>query len=75
VNRVLVEGGSMVAGEFLREGLVDRLHLFVAPKAIGRGKDLFEGLGGVPIERALRLSIEGTRRAGEDLEIRLVRRG
>jgi len=73
VNRVLVEGGSTVAGGFLREGLVDRLHLFLAPKAIGRGKGLFESLGSIPLERALRFSIEETRRAGEDLEIRLVR--
>lgn len=35
ITRVLVEGGAMLATAFLREGLVDRLHLFTAPLLIG----------------------------------------
>jgi diaminohydroxyphosphoribosylaminopyrimidine deaminase/5-amino-6-(5-phosphoribosylamino)uracil reductase len=35
ITRVLVEGGAVVATAFLREHLVDRLHLFEAPLLIG----------------------------------------
>jgi diaminohydroxyphosphoribosylaminopyrimidine deaminase/5-amino-6-(5-phosphoribosylamino)uracil reductase len=35
ITRVLVEGGAALATAFLREGLVDRLHLFTAPLLIG----------------------------------------
>jgi len=34
---LLVEGGGAVHGSFIREGLADRLALFIAPKLIGGG--------------------------------------
>lgn len=37
IRSVLVEGGSRVIASFLREHLVDRLSLFVAPVLIGEG--------------------------------------
>ena len=43
---VLCEGGPRVATSLLREGLADRLALFVAPSLIGReGTDAFGSLG------------------------------
>jgi diaminohydroxyphosphoribosylaminopyrimidine deaminase/5-amino-6-(5-phosphoribosylamino)uracil reductase len=74
VNRVLVEGGGMVAGSFLRSRLVDRVHLFVTPMALGEGTGAFAGLGALPLERGERLRFEGFERVGRDLEIRLGRR-
>jgi diaminohydroxyphosphoribosylaminopyrimidine deaminase/5-amino-6-(5-phosphoribosylamino)uracil reductase len=73
-NRVLVEGGPRVAGAFLVAGLADRLHLFVAPKALGEGLAAFRGIGALPLSRALFFEIEETACLGEDLEIRLRRR-
>lgn len=35
VRTLLVEGGSTVAWSFLREGLVDRFHLYLAPAVLG----------------------------------------
>jgi diaminohydroxyphosphoribosylaminopyrimidine deaminase/5-amino-6-(5-phosphoribosylamino)uracil reductase len=35
VRSVLVEGGSEIHGSFLKEGLVDELSLFIAPKIFG----------------------------------------
>jgi len=35
VTSLLVEGGAEVSRAFLAEGLVDRLHLFLAPKVVG----------------------------------------
>jgi diaminohydroxyphosphoribosylaminopyrimidine deaminase/5-amino-6-(5-phosphoribosylamino)uracil reductase len=74
VNRLLVEGGGLTAGSFLRERLADRVHLFVAPRAIGEGADAFAGLGALPLARAAELRIEEVSRVGEDLEIVLTRR-
>ena len=34
-NEVLVEAGATLAGAFLRQGLVDELLLYVAPKLLG----------------------------------------
>jgi riboflavin-specific deaminase-like protein len=37
-RRVLVEGGGMTVSRFLRAGVVDRLHVTVAPLLIGSGR-------------------------------------
>ncbi len=47
VASVLVEGGPTVVRAFLREGLVDRLHLYVAPRLLGVGLSLWEALEGL----------------------------
>ena len=38
LRRILVEGGGVTVSRFLREGLLDRLHLTVAPLLIGSGR-------------------------------------
>jgi diaminohydroxyphosphoribosylaminopyrimidine deaminase / 5-amino-6-(5-phosphoribosylamino)uracil reductase len=43
VQSLLLEGGPRLAAAFLREGLVDKLLLFVAPKLSGAGPGLFDG--------------------------------
>lgn len=43
---VLVEGGASIASQFLRESLVDRLLVFLAPKLIGAdGRPMLDALG------------------------------
>ncbi len=74
VNRLLVEGGGLTAGAFLRERLADRVHLFLAPRALGEGADAFAGLGALPLARAAGFRVDGVARVGEDLEIVLTRR-
>lgn len=44
VTGVLIEGGATTAGHFLRQGLADRLELFVAPKLLGSGPAWLNGL-------------------------------
>lgn len=70
VKGLLVEGGAVTAGSFLRAGLVDRLELFMAPKLLGDGPSWLHGLelgalGDAPMAR-----IRETRRVGSDLWIR-----
>jgi diaminohydroxyphosphoribosylaminopyrimidine deaminase / 5-amino-6-(5-phosphoribosylamino)uracil reductase len=43
VQSLLLEGGPRIAAAFLREGLLDKLLVFVAPKLAGAGPTLFEG--------------------------------
>lgn len=64
---VLVEGGSVVAGHLLAEGLVDRLYLTVAPLMLGSGGlPAFAGVPDIPIAEAKRWRLAGRRALGDD---------
>ena len=45
ITSLLVEGGQQLSSALLREGLVDRLQLFIAPKLLGGGTKSVFGLG------------------------------
>lgn len=45
ITSVLVEGGQYLSTALLKEGLVDRLQLFIAPKLLGGGTKSVMGLG------------------------------
>lgn len=58
MTNVLVEGGAKVLGSFFDAGLVDEIHVFVAPKIIG-GTNAPSPLGGIGVNHvadALQLS-------------------
>jgi diaminohydroxyphosphoribosylaminopyrimidine deaminase/5-amino-6-(5-phosphoribosylamino)uracil reductase len=68
---LLVEGGGETARRFLDAGLVDRVHLFYAPKLLG-GSDAVGMLGGASPERisdALELGDLEVERVGPDLYV------
>ncbi len=69
VNRLLVEGGGDTAGSFVAAGLVDRFHLFVAPKALGEGVGILRGLPGRSLRGAKRFRLAGVTRRGGDVRI------
>jgi diaminohydroxyphosphoribosylaminopyrimidine deaminase / 5-amino-6-(5-phosphoribosylamino)uracil reductase len=65
---VLLEGGSRLAGEALRRGLIDKYLLFVAPKLVGgEGPGLFAGQGVELMADAFRLRDMTVRRLGDDI--------
>ena len=35
IRKILVEGGAHVVGSFLKNGLVDQMHIYIAPKIMG----------------------------------------
>jgi len=41
---VRIGGGPSTIRQYLREGLIDELHIAIAPILLGRGESLFEGL-------------------------------
>ena len=45
---VRLGGGASTVQQYLRAGLVDMLHLVIAPVLLGRGERLFEGLDDLP---------------------------
>ena len=62
VQSLLLEGGSRLATSFLRQGLIDKLLVFVAPVLGGAGPTLFGELEEpVPLQRL------ESRRVGEDV--------
>lgn len=69
MDSLMVEGGGELASSFLKEGLVDKVMLFIAPKVVGgrESKTAVEGEGVEGIEDALRLKKVSVRRVGEDI--------
>ncbi len=67
VTSVLCEGGGTLAGSLLREKLVDKLHLFIAPKILGAGKDAFGNMGIRAIGDAIPLRDREMEMIGDDL--------
>ncbi|BBL82301.1 bifunctional diaminohydroxyphosphoribosylaminopyrimidine deaminase/5-amino-6-(5-phosphoribosylamino)uracil reductase RibD [Thermus thermophilus] len=67
VDGVLLEGGPRLAGAFLERGLVDKLALFLAPRILGEGRGLAEGLRVERVAEALRLRLARREWLGEDL--------
>jgi diaminohydroxyphosphoribosylaminopyrimidine deaminase/5-amino-6-(5-phosphoribosylamino)uracil reductase len=68
---VLVEGGSAVHGSFFAEGLVDKVHAYVAPRLIG-GRDAPGAIGGSGVEgllQAVQLRDLDATRLGADILI------
>ena len=64
---VLIEGGSEVAASALREGLVHRLAVFIAPKLLGGGIRAVNGLGVSRVADALPLEEIEVERFEDDI--------
>ncbi|WP_295983967.1 bifunctional diaminohydroxyphosphoribosylaminopyrimidine deaminase/5-amino-6-(5-phosphoribosylamino)uracil reductase RibD [uncultured Variovorax sp.] len=73
VNELHVEAGHKLNGSLLREGLVDELLIYLAPKLIGDGLEIASGMhtGGALTELtgALPLEFRGFEQIGPDLRI------
>ncbi|MGE5225440.1 MAG: bifunctional diaminohydroxyphosphoribosylaminopyrimidine deaminase/5-amino-6-(5-phosphoribosylamino)uracil reductase RibD [Planctomycetaceae bacterium] len=71
VQGALVEGGATLAWSFVREDLVDRVVLYLAPKLLGgdRGHGVLDGAGFAPVGAARGLEFERVERIGPDLKV------
>lgn len=70
ITSLLVEGGSEVNGSFLREGLMDKLLLFLSPKLLGgQALEMFGGRGVEKLEDAYQIDHIKVKKVGEDLLI------
>lgn len=69
INELHVEAGHKLNGSLLREGLVDELLVYLAPKLIGQGCDM-ASLGPLTeLSQALPLVFQSTSMLGPDLRI------
>ena len=73
IDSLLLEGGGNLNFSFLREGLVDEVYAFVAPKVVGgaEAKTPVEGRGVDRMADALRFRLRGVERVGEDVLLKL----
>ncbi len=68
LTRVLVEGGSRIAGALIRHGLIDRVTWFRAPMILGGdGVPAIAGFGVGSLDDSPRLRLVRSRRVGPDL--------
>jgi diaminohydroxyphosphoribosylaminopyrimidine deaminase/5-amino-6-(5-phosphoribosylamino)uracil reductase len=74
-RRVLLEGGPTLAGAYLREGLVDEVVGYVAPKLLGAGKPALATAGIVTIAEAIDLELIDVKQVGPDLRITALPKG
>ncbi|MBT8401451.1 MAG: bifunctional diaminohydroxyphosphoribosylaminopyrimidine deaminase/5-amino-6-(5-phosphoribosylamino)uracil reductase RibD [Rhodothermia bacterium] len=64
---VLVEAGPALGSALIRERLVDRLHLFVAPKIMGNGIASFRDLGISQLDEAITFAQSKWEPVGDDM--------
>ncbi len=69
ITGILVEGGAVTMGHFIRAGLHDRLELFQAPKVLGDGPSWIEGLTFDSLEKAPQWHLDQVRLLGRDVWI------
>jgi diaminohydroxyphosphoribosylaminopyrimidine deaminase/5-amino-6-(5-phosphoribosylamino)uracil reductase len=67
ITSVLVEGGSQLFSNFLKEKLVDELHFFIAPKIIGDGLRTFSVLHTEKMDDAINFQIKSIEKIGSDI--------
>jgi len=67
IASVMIEGGAELSGNAIKEGIVDRVLIFTAPKIIGNGLGPIKNLGITKIDNAIKLKDISTKKIGKDL--------
>lgn len=67
LHRVLVEGGGVLHGALLAEGLVDSVHLYQAGVVLPGGRPWIDGVAIEPLAAARRLTLSGVEAIGGDV--------
>lgn len=73
ITSILIEGGAILVSQALMNKLVDKLHIYMAPKVLGKGKEK-GGIDGRHIQRlarALKFEIMDIQKIGQDAFIKL----
>ncbi len=69
INELHVEAGHKLNGSLVREGLVDELLLYLAPKLLGQGREIAHFGPLTELSAALPLAFTSVDRVGEDLRV------
>ncbi len=70
-QHLFLEGGPTVAAAFLREGYVDEVVAYLAPKLLGAGPSAVGDLGVRAIDEALELVLDDVTSLGDNLRLTL----
>ncbi len=71
----LIDGGPRLVSAFIRAGLADELHVYLAPKLLGAGLPAVQDLGVTTLAQAHEYSLAHCERLGDDVFLRFVRGG
>ncbi len=66
IASVMIEGGAELSGNAIKEGIVDKLLIFTAPKIIGNGLGPIKNLGIKKVNKAIKLKNISTKKIGKD---------
>lgn len=69
VNEVHIEAGAKLNGSLIREGCVDELLLYLAPKLLGNARTMFELLPPAFLDDAIQLDFHEVQQIGRDIRI------
>jgi diaminohydroxyphosphoribosylaminopyrimidine deaminase/5-amino-6-(5-phosphoribosylamino)uracil reductase len=69
VNELHVEAGHKLNGSLLREGLVDELLVYLAPKLLGHGRDMANIGPFTELAQGLPLELHSVARTGPDIRV------
>ena len=64
---LMIEGGAELSGNAIKEGIIDKVLIFTAPKIIGNGIDSIKNLGIKKVDKAINLKNVLTKKIGKDL--------
>ncbi len=64
--KILIEGGAGVISSALKEGIVDKVYIFIAPKILGRGLVFTDHLFLPSLSEAIKLEDIKVKRIGQD---------
>ncbi|MDP2681229.1 MAG: bifunctional diaminohydroxyphosphoribosylaminopyrimidine deaminase/5-amino-6-(5-phosphoribosylamino)uracil reductase RibD [Deltaproteobacteria bacterium] len=68
ITNLIIEGGPTIAAASLKDGIVDKITIFYAPRILGKeGLPMIEGLGIRRLKDAVSLSRLECKRLGEDI--------
>jgi diaminohydroxyphosphoribosylaminopyrimidine deaminase/5-amino-6-(5-phosphoribosylamino)uracil reductase len=69
----LIDGGPTLVSAFIRAGLADELHVYLAPKLLGTGLPAVQDLGITTLAQAHEYSLVHCERRGNDVFLRFMR--
>ncbi len=69
INELHIEAGHRLNGSLIREGLVDELLIYLAPKLLGQGRDMASWGPLSDLGQALQLDFRSTALVGPDLRL------
>ena len=67
IASVMIEGGAELSGNAIKEGIIDKVLIFTAPKIIGNGLSPIKNLGIKKVDKAINLKNVFTKKIGKDL--------